>query len=83
MVCCTKSSEGLKLSPVRLASISPLNLFCENLRIKVLSVHFLKLPTSGKNEPKKGDSPLLQWIIQSSASGGPGTVGIWYFCCIP
>ena len=59
MVSSAKSSEELKFSPVRLARCSPLNLFCENLRITVLSMHFLKLPTSGNNEPKKGDTPII------------------------
>ena len=59
MVSCANSSEELKLIPVRSARCSSLNLFCENLRTKVLSMHFLKLPTSGNNEPKKGDSTII------------------------
>ena len=59
MLSCAKSSEELKLSPVRLARCSSLNLFCENLRTKALSMHFLKLPTSSNNKPKNGDTTIL------------------------
>ena len=43
---------------VRLAHCIALNLFCYNLRIKLLAMYFLKLPASGNNEPKKGNTPI-------------------------
>ena len=59
MVSCAKSSEKLKLSQVRLAPCSSLNLSCENLRTKVVSMHFVKLPNSCNNEPKEGETPII------------------------
>ena len=59
MVTCTESSDELKLSSVQLARCSSVNLFCENLRIKVLLMHFLKLLTFGNNELKKSETPII------------------------
>lgn len=56
-----------------------LTLLCEQFRIKVLSMYFLKLSASDNNEPTKGDTPIIK---NGSASGGPNTVGIWYLCYI-
>ena len=76
MVSCTKSSEELKLSPVRLARCSSLNLFSENPRTKVLSMHFLKLSTSGNNEPKRGDTPII--TMDNTELSLWGTRYSWY-----
>ena len=52
------------------------NLFCENLRMKVLSMHFLKRPASGNNEPKKGDTPTI--AMDNTELSLWGTRYSWY-----
>ena len=76
MASCAKSYEELKLSPVQLASCSSLNLFCENPRTKVLQCIFLKLPSSGNNDPKKGDTPII--TMKNTELSLWGTRYSWY-----
>ena len=61
---------------MRLASCSSLNFFCENPRTKVLSMHFLKLPTSGNNDPEKGETPIL--TMDNTELSHWGTRYSWY-----
>ena len=43
---------------------------------KVLSMHFLKLPTSGNNAPKKGDTPII--TMDNTELSLWGTRYSWY-----
>ena len=61
---------------MQLARSSSLNLFSENLKIKVLSMYFSKLTTSDNNESKKGDTPII--TMDNTALSLWGTRYSWY-----